>query len=286
MHALERAQITVSEAAVPIPWPGSDDAVEPRRSLAGAHRLHVVLVGAVGLGGRQQLGPEHARVVAVRLSGDAGEAVALSTRDRTEVYLVDHDVTAAAERARAELRRLSGLTGAELYTLTDESAARHLLRVAAGLVPGEAKILGQLRAAYEQALAAGATGPVLNRLFRQALRVGRRVRAERELGPEAILAEETDRFRDWLRALDVVPAITFLRRRADQIRAERLARAERRLRGLSPAQRRAVEALAARIVDRLLHVPTVRLKEAAASPEGLIYARAVQDLFGADEAGR
>jgi glutamyl-tRNA reductase len=64
--------------------------------------------------------------------------------------------------------------------------------------------------------------------------------------------------------------------------SESLARAERRLRSLSPEARRAVEALAARIVDEFLHVPAMRLREAAASPEMFLYARVVNALFEAD----
>src|SRR5207237_8105408 len=61
--------------------------------------------------------------------------------------------------------------------LTGEAAAMHLFRVASGLdsmVRGEGEILGQVRAAYE----AGQTGPQLDRLFRQALHVGKKVRTQ------------------------------------------------------------------------------------------------------------
>ena len=61
----------------------------------------------------------------------------------------------------------------------------HLFRVAASLdsmIPGEAQILGQVRGAYETAKEAGTAGRIVHRLFRQALRVGRRVRSETAIG--------------------------------------------------------------------------------------------------------
>src|SRR5207245_10735135 len=106
-----------------------------------------------------------ARELARRLAGADGEAVCLSTCNRTEVYL-------AAPDDRIDL-------GPEVqpyvYRLSDEAAAVHLFRVAAGLdsmVPGEGEILGQVRVAYE----AGGSGPLLDRLFPRARHVGTRVR--------------------------------------------------------------------------------------------------------------
>ena len=72
-----------------------------------------------------------------------------------------------------------------LYHHYDREAVRHLFRVSAGLdsmLLGEAEILGQVREAYKFAHENGATGPVLNRLFQGALEVGKRVRAETDLG--------------------------------------------------------------------------------------------------------
>jgi glutamyl-tRNA reductase len=113
----------------------------------------------------------------------------LSTCNRTELYLVHGDEETAAACAFAELSALAEMSESEvaplLYTLTDEAAALHVFRVASGLdslIPGEAQILGQVRAAYELARGADTAGPVLHRLFRQALRVGRRVRTETAIG--------------------------------------------------------------------------------------------------------
>ncbi len=418
--------------------------------------MHVVLVGTshhtapVELRERLSFEGRVGAGLAAELAGDDGEAVALSTCNRTCLYLGHEDPDVAEARA---IRALAGISAvaedelrAALYVKRDDDAARHLFRVAAGLdslVPGEAQILGQVRAAYETACDADTAGPLLHRLFRQALHAGRRVRHEtgisenpasvssaaaelvasvfgdlagrrvlvigagkaaeltvlnllsrgaaepvvanrspdrgrllaarcggqsvgldeldseleradvvvastgsrelvlevgrveaamrrrrgrpiffvdiavpRDLDPrinvvdgcylydiddleqvveasvagrlgeadraEAIVAEETDAFRAWQRSLDVVPAIASLRALAERIRAAELARTERRLGPLSEPERRALEAMTSRIVDKLLHLPTVRMKEAAAA-EGAGYADAVRYLFGLGE---
>jgi glutamyl-tRNA reductase len=394
------------------------------------------------------------RELVERLAGEDAEAVVLSTCNRTEIYLVHGDEETVVARAFAELSVLAGMTETEiapsLYTLTDDAAALHVFRVAAGLdslIPGEAQILGQVRGAYELAKAADTAGPVLHRLFRQALRVGRRVRNETSIGEnpasissaaaelaervfgslegrrililgagkmsdlatvnlvsrgvesvfvanrsperaerlasrfggravgldeverelehadvvvastsargfvlsaaqveramgkrrgrpiffidiavprdidpavneiegcylydvddlervveesvagrkeeavraEAIVTEESRAFRDWQLSLDVVPAIASLRALAESIREAELERAEGRLGTLSPSQRRAVESLTAQIVNKLLHPPTVRMKEAAAAADGVLYADAIRHLFALEDDDR
>jgi glutamyl-tRNA reductase len=394
------------------------------------------------------------RELVERLAGEDAEAVVLSTCNRTEIYLAHGDEETAVARAFAELSVLAGMTETEiapsLYMLTDDAAALHVFRVAAGLdslIPGEAQILGQVRGAYELAKAADTAGPLLHRLFRQALRVGRRVRNETAIGEnpasissaaaelaervfgslegrrililgagkmsdlatvnlvsrgvesvfvanrsperaerlasrfggravgldeverelehadvvvastsargfvlsaaqveramgkrrgrpiffidiavprdidpavneiegcylydvddlervveesvagrkeeavraEAIVTEESRAFRDWQLSLDVVPAIASLRALAESIREAELERAEGRLGTLSPSQRRAVESLTAQIVNKLLHPPTVRMKEAAAAADGVLYADAIRHLFALEDDDR
>jgi glutamyl-tRNA reductase len=108
-------------------------------------------------------------------------------------------------------------------------------------------------------------------------------RREEAVRAEAIVSAEGARFADWLSSRDVVPAIAELRERAEAIRAGELARAEGVLARLSESERRLVESVTAGIVNKLLHLPTVRLKEAAAGADGTAYADAVRHLFGLDE---
>jgi glutamyl-tRNA reductase len=411
--------------------------------------MKITLVGvshhgaAVELRERVALRHEEAKAVATQLASAAGEAVCLSTCNRTELYVAhDDDVPAEVAATSVLLEREPDLANA-LYRLNDEAAALHLFRVAAGLdslVPGEGEILGQVRAAFE----AGATGPILDRLFRQALYAGRKARSQtaigespasvsaaaaalaqqvfgdldgrrillvgagkvseqaarnlisrgaeiavvanrtldraselaerfrsaalpleriedelaradvvvsstsspdvvlhrdqveralrarrgrplflidlavpRDLDPaineldgcylydiddleavvaeslgarrreaataERIVAEEAEQFRTWQASLDVVPAIASLRARAEEIRQGELAKAEARLGDLSDAERRAVESVTAQIVNKLLHLPTIRMKEAAAAADGVVYADAVRHLFGLED---
>jgi glutamyl-tRNA reductase len=416
--------------------------------------VNLVLVGTshrlapIEVRERVALGEREATEVARRLAVDGVEAVCLSTCNRTELYLAAPEASGAEEGAAAVLSELASLPAGELtpvlYRLRDAAAALHLFRVAAGLdslVPGEGEILGQVRKAAEL----GAPGAVLDRVFRQALHVGKKVRSEtaigespasvssaaaalaqqvfgelrgrrilvigagkvselaarnlvsrgaaisavanrsvrraeelagrygaravpleqvggeladadvvvsstsatgfllhrkdvestlslrrgrplflidlavpRDLDPaihelpgcyvydvddleavvaeslagrrieaaraEELVAEESERFRAWQASLEVVPAIASLRARAEEIRARELTRLEPRFTGLSDHERKAVESLTTQIVNKLLHLPTVRMKEAAATADGGAYADVVRDLFGLDDA--
>ncbi len=134
------------------------------------------------------------------------EAVALSTCNRTELYLVVSDDVEAETTALGILARESDIRPTELvshlYSLRGMAAARHLFRVTAGLeamVVGEAEIQGQVKRAYELALVENTTSAFMNRLFRDALGAGKRVRTETDVGSGSLsvpsvavqLAQET-----------------------------------------------------------------------------------------------
>jgi glutamyl-tRNA reductase len=128
-----------------------------------------------------------AALAALSTIPDVAECLLLSTCNRTEVYLVTAGDPPVIEVLRA-LGAQRDVTLEELepavYVYRDQ-AARHLMRVAAGLdsqVLGEAQILGQVRRAFEMARAAQTTGPLLNHTVQAALATGRRIRRETAIG--------------------------------------------------------------------------------------------------------
>jgi glutamyl-tRNA reductase len=387
-------------------------------------------VAPVELRERVALSLEHAASLARAL----GDAVCLSTCNRTEVYLAGADGT----RALSSLEEIAGEPLRSVaYRMHDDAAALHLFRVSAGLdslIPGESEILGQVRAAFD----AASPGPLLDRVFRQALSLGKRVRTETAIGEspasvpsaaaalaaqvfgdlngrkvllvgagrigelaaanlsargasiayvanrtpesaaelstrfggapialddialklgevdvvlsssaapgllierrdvpsrrrhplffidiavprdvdpavheldgcflydiddlEAVVSEtlegrraeaevaerlvalETERFREWRATLDVVPAISALRSRAEEIRVAELDK----LPALPDGERERLDQVTAQIVAKLLHEPTVRMKEAAVDGGGEAYAATIRRLFGLEEPG-
>ncbi|HKO37783.1 MAG TPA: glutamyl-tRNA reductase [Solirubrobacterales bacterium] len=121
------------------------------------------------------------------------EAAAISTCNRTELYLIVSDPVEAESTALGVLTRQADIRPTELlshlYSLRATEAARHLLQVTAGLdsmILGEAEIQGQVKRAYELAMVEGATGPILNRLFRDALTAGGRARDETGISQKGV----------------------------------------------------------------------------------------------------
>ncbi len=121
------------------------------------------------------------------------EAALLSTCNRVEFTLVTHDPDAAialvhewfSETAELPLDHIIE----HLYSHTTEAAVRHLFAVATGLdslVLGEPQILGQVKSAYEHALAAGTAGHILHRLFQATFAAAKRARTETDIGRQAV----------------------------------------------------------------------------------------------------
>ncbi|MGH2913628.1 MAG: glutamyl-tRNA reductase [Solirubrobacteraceae bacterium] len=117
------------------------------------------------------------------------EAVAISTCNRTELYLVVGDPVEAESTVLAMFAGQAGIRPTELagriYSHRNCDAARHLYRVVSGLdsmLIGEAEVQGQVKRAYESALTHETAGPLTSRLFRAALQTGKRVRTDTAIG--------------------------------------------------------------------------------------------------------
>ena len=117
------------------------------------------------------------------------EAVVLSTCNRTELYASVSRFHGALDDATQALAEIAGLRPGELRSLCavffDEGAVAHTFSVASGLdslVVGESQILGQVKAALTLSQAHETVGAVLNSLFQQAIRVGKRVHTETGIG--------------------------------------------------------------------------------------------------------
>jgi len=96
---------------------------------------------------------------------------------------------------------------------------------------------------------------------------------------EAIVAAEVEAFLSWLRGADVVPTVAALRARADEVVAGELRRLRQRRPDLTDEQRADVALAVHRVVQQLLHQPTVRVRQLAATPGGDQYVSVLRELF-------
>jgi glutamyl-tRNA reductase len=158
--------------------------------------MHILCIGvnhrtaSVSLRENLSLGEEALRAALARYGcgreksgGIISELTILSTCNRIELYSMS--VSRDHEALTILLEKVSGVSRKafvqHVYELEGQEAARHLLRVAAGLdsqVLGEPQILGQVAEAHTTALRLGSTGPVLSRLFQTAVHAGKRARNE------------------------------------------------------------------------------------------------------------
>jgi len=98
-----------------------------------------------------------------------------------------------------------------------------------------------------------------------------------------LVTENVERFERWLASLDVVPTIAALREHGDQVVEHVLRENESRWESLSDADRKRVEALARSLVSRLLHEPTLRLKDSVGDDSAYRYVNSLRELFGLAE---
>jgi glutamyl-tRNA reductase len=244
----------------------------------------------------ERLGSLAGSRVLVLGAGEMGEAlaVALAGAGVAEVLVANR----SAPRARAVARRVGGRP-VSLFELPDALAAADVLLTSTGattpVVDAEdvAPVLGARQGRpllivdvamprdVDASVAAldGVTLLDLEDLKRFA-EAGLDERRREVAAVRGIIGEEVARYLERATERQVAPAISALRERAEKVRIAELDRYRARLDGLDDRQRDAVEALTRGIVAKLLHDPTVRLKDAAGGPKGERLAEALRDLFG------
>ncbi|MEF8794226.1 glutamyl-tRNA reductase [Thiohalorhabdus sp.] len=163
--------------------------------------MHILAIGVnhktapVDLREQVSFGPESLPDALLDLTQQPAvrEGAILSTCNRTECYCVVSHPDAGREALIGWLATFHQIDPAELrphlYAYTDREAVTHLFRVAGSLdslVVGEPQILGQLKEAYRRAYNIGSLGPLLNRAFHNAFKVGKRVRSETDIGGQAV----------------------------------------------------------------------------------------------------
>jgi glutamyl-tRNA reductase len=245
-------------------------------ALGGLTGRRALIVGAGSMGALA--------AAALRRAGIGDVVVANRTEAngaRLAATLRDHGVSAVAvglSGLRAEIDRadvLVSCTGSAGLMITagmveDRPAGRPLVVCDLGLPRDVAPELAEL---------AGVTVVDLTSLQR---RLG-----SSPSGPDThraglIVAEEVRTYLATQRSAEVTPTVTALRRRAAEVVDAEMLRLNSRLPELDPAVRQELVRAVRRVVDKLLHTPTVRVKQLASGPAGASYADALRELFQLD----
>jgi glutamyl-tRNA reductase len=119
--------------------------------------------------------------------------------------------------------------------------------------------------------------------LQQVVEENRKAREREAALAETIIAHEVEDVLQWFDEQQVVPAVIRLRRKAETIRNQEIQKLFARLGPLPDAERQAIEAMASSIINKLLHTPTVRLKQESQAKGGGRYLQVLRDLFSLDE---
>lgn len=147
----------------------------------------------VAIRGKLAIGASQLQHALLSLHNYVSQGIILCTCNRTEVYTLAGKGTPAESASLSFLNARANLSQADLlqhiYVYHGEAAVKHLFQVTSGLdsmIIGEFEILGQVRRALEEAEKSRLVGLPLLSLFRHAVRVGRRVRAETGISKHAL----------------------------------------------------------------------------------------------------
>ena len=220
--------------------------------------------------------------------GVASVAIANRTTDRSEA-LVAALPEAMADQVRAEpLERLGTLLATSDVVFTSLGTTlpvidRPMVAAAvAGRPPGSPLLvidLGMPRNVEPSAADLEGLTLLDMDVLRAAVEDALSGRQDEVAGANRIVADEVERYRVASRARDAAPIVSALRARAEEARQSALDRQRARRSELSDAQWEQVDAVTRSMVAKLLHQPTVALKDAAGTPRGERLVEALRTLF-------
>ncbi|NLU84118.1 glutamyl-tRNA reductase [Rhodococcus sp. HNM0569] len=264
---------------------------------AGASVVSVALDRAAGLLGGSLAGRT---AVVVGAGAMGGLSVAHLTRAGIARIVVANRTRERAEHL-AETARAGGLDAAatDLDALADAVASADVLVTCTGAVGAVVTLADAHRALARRTLAGGGplvvcdlglprdVEPAVSRLpgvtvlDMESLQrdPAANAAAVDEKAARDIVATELSTYLTGQRLAEVTPTVTALRRRAAEVVEAELLRLESRLPGLEDPERDEVARTVRRVVDKLLHAPTVRVKQLASAPGGDSYAEALRELF-------
>jgi glutamyl-tRNA reductase len=258
--------------------------------------------GAVALaGGRRSGGLTGARVVVVG-AGEMGEGVvqalggvdvadlvvANRSQDRTEGVIAGLPGPLASRVRTADLDDLTSLLASADVAFTSVGTThpvidRRMVETATSGRPGDAPLLivdlGVPR--NVEPSAAGLDGVVLldMEVLRSAVAEALSGRQEEVAGATRIVTDEVERYRVASRARDAAPMVSALRARVEEARRAEFDRQQSKHSDLTAAQWDEVDAVTRAMMAKLLHQPTVALKDAAGTPRGERLVEALRTLF-------
>lgn len=241
----------------------------------------------------QVLGALDGRRAVIVGAGSMGALAGATLRRRglVDIVYTNRSPERAERLATATGGRAASLSGlpeeiADADLLVSSTGATGLMIEADAITPRDARPLVVLDLALPRDVAPEVgTLPGVTYVDLDALRAGGAAVSEDEVrAAAAIVTEELGGYLAEQQQLAVAPTVTALRARANQVISAELARLDARLPGLDARLRREVSDAVRRAVEKVLHTPTVRVKELAATPEGDQYASALRKLFGLDPA--
>jgi glutamyl-tRNA reductase len=99
----------------------------------------------------------------------------------------------------------------------------------------------------------------------------------------SFINQEVTKFNNWIGSLDAIPTIVEIRNKAETIRNEELEKALKKIDNLSEQDKETLRLMSSSMVNKILHKPTIKLKEKTQSEDGHIYLKAIRHLFHLDD---